>query len=104
MVKEVGSAHSPLEVRENIGHVLHQLLLALQIVEAQQCQVLVDGEEDLPVYFGERVVSYELDVGHEGNVDAFCDVDCLEELVVALLLVEVVVDRVLIEHALLDEH
>lgn len=104
MVEEIGSAHSPLEVRQDVGHVLHQLLLALQVVEAQQCQVLVDGEQDLPVYLGERVVSDELDVGHEGNVDALCDVDSLEEFVVALLFIEVIVYRVLAEHALLNKH
>lgn len=35
MVEEVGSTYSPLEVRQDVGHILHQLLLALQVVEAQ---------------------------------------------------------------------
>lgn len=56
------------------------------------------------MYFGEGGIADELYVGHEWYVDALCDVDGLEELVVALLFVEIVVDRVLVEHALLNEH
>lgn len=35
MVKEVGCTHSPLEMRKDVGYILHQLLLALQVVEAK---------------------------------------------------------------------
>lgn len=104
MVEEVGRTDPALEVRQDVGHILHQFLLALEVVEAEQRQVLVDREEDLAVDLGQRVVADQLDVGHEGDVDALGDVDGLEELVVALLLVEVVVDDVLVEHGLLHEH
>lgn len=56
------------------------------------------------MYFGEGVISHELDVGHQWYVDALCNVDGLEEFVVALLFIEVVVDGILVEHVFLDEH
>ena len=104
VVEEVSGSYSALEVGQDKGNVLHQLLLALEVVEAEQREVLVDRKENLTVDFWEGIVSDQFDVGHEGDVDAFCDIDGLEELIVPLLLVQVVVDHVFVEHRLLHEH
>ena len=104
MVEEVGCADSVLEVREDEGHELHELLLALEVVEAKEREVVVDAEEDSAVDLARGVVADNLDVGHQRLVDAFSDVHVLEKFVVAFLLVQVAVNRVSSEILVVDLH
>ena len=63
------------------------------VVEAEEGEVLEDGEEQPPVDFRYFLVLHDLDVVYQGLVDAFGHVELLEEIVVLLLFgVEVVDD------------
>lgn len=57
MIEEVGCSNSAFEVGKNVRNVLHQSLLAFQVVEAKQGEVLVDGKEDLAMYLRNGVVA-----------------------------------------------
>lgn len=51
-----------------------------------------------------EVIPNEFDIGHQRNVNPLGNVDSLEELIVPFLLVEIIVNDVLVEHGLLNEH
>jgi len=65
---------------------------------------MIDSEENFSMKVVGFVVSDQSNIGHEGEVDSLCDIDCLEKLVVALLLVEVGVYCIFVEHILFDIH
>lgn len=89
---------------KDIRNVFHQLLLALEIIEAKQSKVLIDGKQYLPMDLRNEVIPNEFDIGHQRNVNPLGNVDSLEELIVPFLLVEIIVNDVLVEHGLLNEH
>ena len=104
LVEEIGCSYLFAEVGENVNHVVHQLLLAVEVVEAEEGEVLVHGEENLPVDVVDGFVLDDSDVLGQGVVYPFSDVHVLEQPVVLLLLREVVEDVMLVEHPLLNRH
>ena len=62
LVEEAGGAHFLVEVFEDVGDVTHQDVLGFHVVEAEQGQVLVDGEEQFAVDLAEGLLAHELDV------------------------------------------
>ena len=74
------------------------------VVEAEEGEVLVHGEENLPVDVVDGFVLDDSDVLGQGVVYPFSDVHVLEQPVVLLLLREVVEDVILVEHPLLNRH
>jgi hypothetical protein len=49
LIEEAGSPNSLIEMRNDVGNVLHEDVLRLHVVEAQQCEILVNREEKPPV-------------------------------------------------------
>ena len=74
------------------------------VVEAEEGEVLEDGEEQPPVYFRYFLVLHDLDVVYQGLVDALGHVELLEEIVVLLLFGVEVVDYGFVEDFLLHVH
>ena len=65
---------------------------------------MVDGKENLSMDFRQRIISNKPNISHQWDVDSLGDIDSLEQFVVSLLFVEIVVNCIFVEHALLDEH
>ena len=104
LVEEVSCSDSVFEVGQDERHELHQFLFGVEIVEAQQGQVVVNREENASVHLGKRSVSDQSNVDHQRLVDALGDVHVLEETVVAFLLGEVGIHVVRAEVVLLHVH
>ena len=104
MVEEISRTDSSFEVGKDIGNVFHEFLLRFKVVEAEKSQVLVDGKEDLAMDFIQKIISNELNVSHQRNINTLSNIDSLEQLVISLLFIEIVVDCVFVEHAILNKH
>jgi hypothetical protein len=103
-IEEAGGSDSLVEMGNDEGDVLHEDVLGLHVVEAEESEVLVDREEEPSVDFGEFLLADDLDILKQRVVDALSHVELLEETVVLLLLVVEMVHDGLVEHFLLDEH
>lgn len=62
LIEEVRSADSLVEMRDDVGNVLHEDVLCLHVVEAEQGEVLVDREEQPSVDLWQFLLSDDLDV------------------------------------------
>lgn len=90
---------------QDVWDVLHEDLFCLQVVEAQQSQVVVNPEQYSSVVLRDfAFLAHYLNVFDQGNVDLLCQVDPLEKIVVLLLFIEVVVDGVLVKNAIFNQH
>ena len=78
LVEEVGCSHLLAKVGENVDNVVHQLLLAVEVVEAEESEVLVNCEEDLSVDIVDGLVLDNSDVLGQGVVYPLSYVHVLE--------------------------
>ena len=104
LVEEGGSSNSAGEVGEDIWNDVHEEVFGFGVVEAEEGEVLEDGEEQPSVDFWYLFVLHDLDVIDEGLVDALGHVELLEEIVVLLLFGVEVVDYRFVEDFLLHVH
>jgi hypothetical protein len=100
-----GSGSYPLgEVGQDVGDVVHEEMLGLGVVEAEEGEVLEDREEQPAVDLRDLLVAHDVNVVDQRLVNALGHVQLLEEKVILLLLSVEVIDDRYVEHLLLDEH
>lgn len=103
-IQETRGTYLLIEMLQDIWNVPHQNVLCLHVIETKQSKVLINGEEQPPMYLGNLRVPHQLNIADQGDVDALSHVQLLEEAVVPFSLVVEVVDDVLIEDLFLDVH
>lgn len=62
LIEEIGSADPFVEVRDDVGDVLHEDVLGLHVVEAEEGEVLVDREQQPSMDLGQFFLADDLDV------------------------------------------
>lgn len=80
------------------------MLLVLEVVEDQQCQVVIDAEQQMALVIAARRLLYPFDVGEDVCVDLLHQRHSLEEPVVLFALVVEGVEPVFLEDFLVDGH
>jgi len=79
-------------------------MLSFHIVKAKQSQILIDREQQKSMYFGELLVSNNLDVLNQRSVNTLGHVELLEQVVILLSLVVKLVNNLLVEYFFVHVH